>query len=334
MKLKNKYFKIKHNKFFPYGKTLVIAEIGSNHNNKFENVKKMISIAKKAGCDAVKFQLFKAKNLVPINSKAFSVLKKIELPDNWVPKIKKFCNQKKILFACSPFDVNAVKLLYKNKCDVLKIASPEIKNLELIAHATKTGIPTIISTGDSNTKIIDLALKTVKLSKFKKSRIALLHCTSEYPAKIKNINLRMISYLSQKYNDIPIGFSDHSLGIDFSVASVAMGACIIEKHITISRKMIGPDHFFAIEPKELHELVYKIRNLEKSFGKTKKERLPSENTIYICAFAKNKINKNAIILKKDITFKRSRIKGIEFYNLKKIIKRRAKKNFRKDEILF
>ena len=333
MKSDKQYFKIKNNKYCSFRKTLIIAEIGSNHNNKFENIKRMISIAKEAGCDAVKFQLFKAQNLVPVNSNAFNVLKKIELPDSWVPKIKRFCDKKKILFACSPFDINAVKLLKKNKCDILKIASPEIKNLELIAHAAKTGIPTIISTGDSNVKIINHALNALKFTKLKRNRIALLHCTSEYPAKIKNINLRMISFLLKKYKNVPIGFSDHSLGIDFTIASVAMGACIIEKHITISRKMVGPDHFFAIEPKELQELVYKIRNLEKSFGKTKKVRLPSENTIYICAFAKNKINKNSIILKKDVIFKRSRIKGIEFYNLSKIIKKKAKKNFRKDEIL-
>jgi sialic acid synthase SpsE len=334
MKLKANYFKIKNHKFYSYEKTLIIAEIGSNHNNKFENIKKMILIAKRAGCDAVKFQLFKAKNLVPVNSRAYHILKKIELPDNWIPKIKRFCNQKKILFACSPFDFNAIRLLKKNKCDILKIASPEIKNLELIAHASKVGIPVIISTGDSNMEIISRAIRVVKFSKLKDNNIALLHCTSEYPAKIKNVNLRMINSLSKKYKNIPIGFSDHSLGIDCAIASVAMGACIVEKHITISRKMSGPDHFFAIEPKELGDMVYKIRNLEKSFGKTEKVRLPSENTIYICAFAKKKINKNSIILKRDITFKRSRIKGIEFYNLKKVLKKKAKKNFRKDEILF
>ena len=334
MIINNKYLKVKNNKYFSYGKTLIIAEIGSNHNNKFENIKKMISVAKKSGCDAVKFQLFKAINLVPVKSNAYNILKKIELPDNWIPKIKKFCNQKKILFACSPFDVDAVKLLKKNKCDILKIASPEIKNLELIEHAVKTNIPVIISTGDTNLEIISRALDVVKSIKSKKNSVALLHCTSEYPAKIRNINLKMIKFLSKKFINIPIGFSDHSLGIDFSVASVAMGACIVEKHITISRKMSGPDHFFAIEPMELNEMVSKVRNLEKSFGKFKKFRLPSENTIYICAFAKKGIKKNSIILKKDIAFKRSKVKGVEFYNQKKILYKKAKKKFKQDEMLF
>ena len=169
----------------------------------------------------------------------------------------KTCSNQNILFACSPFDNNAIKLLKKNKCDILKIASPEIKNLFLLKETLKCKLPTIISTGDSDEVIVERALNIVKASNISKRKISFLHCTSEYPAKTENLNLKMIKYLRKKFKTIPIGFSDHSTGIESSLNAVAMGACIIEKHITISRKLRGPDHFFAIEPKELIEMVKK-----------------------------------------------------------------------------
>ena len=327
------YFLIKNQKFYSYGKTLIIAEIGSNYNNKFSNLVKLIKIAKNAGCDAVKFQLFKAKNLVQERSRGFKILKKIELPDSWIPKIKKICKDENILFACSPFDNNAIQLLKKNKCDILKIASPEIKNHFLIKKALETKLPIIISTGDSDEKIINRALILVKRSKISNKKIAFLHCTSEYPAQNKNLNLNMIKYLKKKLHNIPIGFSDHALGVDSSLNAVAMGASIIEKHITISRKLKGPDHFFALEPRELIEMVKKIRNLEVSFGKYKKERISSENTIYICAFAKKDILKKSIIKIEDLVFKRTKKKGVEIHSLKRILNKRAKKSFHRDDMI-
>lgn len=327
------YFHVKNKKFYSYGKTLIIAEIGSNHNNNFSMLVKLVKIAKRAGCDAVKFQLFKAKNLVQEKSKGYKILKKIELPDTWIPKIKKLCLKENILFACSPFDDNAIELLRKNKCDILKIASPEIKNHFLIKKAIKTKMPIIISTGDSDEIIVKRAFDLVKSSKISNRKISFLHCTSEYPAKIENLNLNMIKFLKKNLKNVPIGFSDHAIGIDSSVSAVAMGACIVEKHITTSRKLNGPDHFFALEPKELIEMVKKIRCLEISFGKYKKERISSENTIYICAFTKKKIVKNSIIKIEDIIFKRTRKKGIGVESLKKILDKKAKKNFKRDEMI-
>ena len=333
MKIKNVFFKVKSEVFKSYGKTLVIAEIGSNHNNNFNLLKKLVKIAKKSGCDAVKFQLFKAEKLVQKNSNAYKILKKLELSDAWIPKIKKLCKKNNLLFACSPFDEQAIKILKKNNCDIIKIASPEIKNTYLIKKAIQTRIPVIISTGDSDKKIIDRVLNLLKLLTVKSKSLAFLHCTSEYPAKISNINLNMIKYLSGNLKKFAVGFSDHSLGIDASVAAVSMGACIIEKHITVSRKLKGPDHFFAIEPNELHELVRKIRNSEKYFGRFTKVRLKSENTIFICAFSKKSIKKNKVIKFNDIVFKRSLKKGIEIHNIKKIFNKKSKKNYYKDEMI-
>lgn len=326
------YFRVKNKKFFSYGNTLIIAEIGSNHNKDFNKLIRLIKAAKKSGCDAVKFQLFKAEKLVQKTSKAYNILKKIELPDAWIPKIKKICKKYKILFACSPFDNSAVELLKKNNCDIIKIASPEIKNHLLLRKAISTNLPVIISTGDSDELIINRALKVIRNFKISNNQISLLHCTSEYPAKLENLNLNMIRYLKENLKHIPIGFSDHSLGIESSVSAVAMGACIIEKHITLSRKLKGPDHFFAIEPNELSLMVKKIRNLEKSFGLFKKKRLKAENTIFISAFTTKKVMKNSIISTGDIIFKRSQKKGIESHELNKILNKKAKKNYNIDQM--
>ena len=189
-------FKVKKNYFESYKKILVIAEIGSNHDNNFSKCKKLILAAKKAGCDAVKFQLFKADKLVSKNSPQYNFLKKLELGEEWIKKISLFCRKNKILFACSPFYLDAVNLLKKYKCDIIKIASPEIKNLPLINSASKSGIPVIISTGDSSLKEILEAKKEISQKNYKKT--AFLHCISQYPTKIKNLNLNNINYLKKK----------------------------------------------------------------------------------------------------------------------------------------
>lgn len=325
------FFKVKNKKYSSFGKILIIAEIGSNHNNNFHLLEKLIKIAKKSGCDAVKFQLFKAKNLVSKNTKAYKILKNLELSNNWIPRIRRLCTKYKILFACSPFDENAVEILKKNKCDIIKIASPEIKNLYLIKKAANAKIPLVISTGDSDKKIIARSLKIIKKSSIQPSSVAYLHCTSEYPTKINNVNLNMLKFLTNYLKKYSIGFSDHSLGIDNSVAAVALGACIIEKHITLSKKLKGPDHHFALEPNELTQLVNKIKNLCQSFGHLEKKRLAAENTIYISAFAKEFIKKNTTIEFKKIIFKRSKVKGFEIHNIKKILNKNAKKNYMIDD---
>ena len=281
------YFKVKKNKYSSFKKILKIAEIGCNHNNNFRQCSKLIDVAKKTGFDAVKFQLFKANELVPKNTKGYKILSKYELNEEWIRKISKYCKKKKILFACSPFYKEAVDLLVKYKCDILKIASPEIKNLQLLEYASKTEIPLIISTGDSSIKIIENAKKL--LNKKNKKINSFLHCVSEYPTKIKNLNLLNINYLKNKLNGYQVGFSDHSLGIDACVNAVSLGASIIEKHITLSKRDLGPDHFFAIEPKECSEMINKINELILSLGNSEKKRLNDENSVYIKIFSKKNL---------------------------------------------
>ena len=318
-----KIFRVKKNKYQSFKKILFIAEIGSNHDNDFSKCKRLIMAAKKAGCDAVKFQLFKAEKLVPKNSKQYNFLKKLELSENWLKKISLFCKKKKILFACSPFYLEGVELLKKYNCDIIKIASPEIKNLPLINKASRSGIPLIISTGDSSIKEIFEAKKEV----YKKyiTKTAFLHCVSEYPAKVKNLNLNNINFLNQKLKQFPIGFSDHSYGIDASLNAIVLGAVIVEKHITLNRKSKGPDHFFAIEPKELDLLIKKINTFISSYGSFYKKRLKDENTIYISMSNAKKIKKNQQISSNDILFIRTLSQGLHSRNYKYLLNKKAKR---------
>ena len=321
-------FILKNKKYSSFKKTFIIAEIGTNHNNNFNTCRKLIILSKRAGCDAVKFQLFRANFLVQKSNPAYNVLKKYELPLNWLPKISKICKEQNIFFACSPFYMDAIKILKSNGCQLLKIASPEIKNIPLVKSAIKSKLPLIISTGDTNFRDVSRVFKLIPKKSYNKT--AFLHCVSEYPNSIKNINLNMINFLKKKFNKVSIGFSDHSMGTDMALAAVAGGASIIEKHITLSKKFVGPDHFFALESKELYELVKKIRNFENAFGLYEKRRLKDENTIYVSLVAKNNLSKNTKIKLNDIVCKRTLKKGIETHNIKKILKKKVKIDIKED----
>ena len=325
-------FLLKKKSYESFKRVLIIAEIGSNHDNNFIKCKKLISSAKQAGCDAVKFQLFRADKLVKTNSPAYKVLKKYELSEEWIKKISKFCKKIKILFGCSPFDLDAIKILKKYKCDFIKIASPEIKNLPLINQASKSNIPIIISTGDSSLKEILRAKKQIQQKNYQKT--AFLHCISEYPAKVKNLNLNNINYLKKKLPKFCIGFSDHSLSEDTPVNAVATGAAIIEKHFTLFKKSKGPDHSFALEPDQLKKMVLKINNFIQSYGKHEKLRLKDENTIYISMVAAKLLKKNKKLSLSDINFKRTTKPGMDTINLKKILNKKIKKNIMKDKELY
>ena len=324
-------FKTKTDNFTSYKKVMIIAEIGSNHDNSLKKCKKLILDAKKAGCDGVKFQLFKAEKLVSkkLNNKGFNLLKTLELKESWLPIISKYCRDNKILFICSPFYIEAVDLLIKNRCDIIKIASPEIKNISLIKKVIKSELPIIISTGDTNKQIIKTALGNLKINNYHKT--AFLHCTSEYPCKFKNTNLlNLISLKEMVGKRISIGYSDHTVGIDASLIAVSMGANIIEKHITLNKKSKGPDHFFALDIKELKLMVNKIRDFEKMTGNFNKTRLKDENTVFINLFSNNKISKNTIIKKNDIICKRDYTNGINSINISSIIGKKINKTINND----
>ncbi len=326
--MKKFLFNVGKKKFVSFKKILIVAEIGSNHDNDFTKCKKLIEKSARIGCDAIKMQMFKADELISIKHPAYKILKKYELKKSWLKNISKICKKNKILFMCSPFYKDAIPLLKKYKCDILKIASPEIKNLPLIKKSIASNLPIVISTGDSNLEIINDAIKLFK--GFNKKKLAILHCTSEYPANLKNLNLYNINYLQKKFPDISIGFSDHSSDDQAACVASSLGVNIIEKHITLNKKSKGPDHAISMELNDFETMVNKIRNVKIILGNNKKKRLKDENTVYINIFSKNKLKKNKKIKLEDLICKRDFKNKIASKFLNKVLGKLPKKDIEKD----
>ena len=264
----------------------IIAEAGSNHNGNFDQAKQLIDIAAEAGADAVKFQIFKADEIYSKFTPEFTSMKgqnvyeliqKLETPREWIPRLARYCTRKKTHFLATPFDFDAVDVL-KKYVPAFKIASFEIGDLELLSYAADTQKPMIISTGMASLGEIEDALRAIRSTG--NDQIILLHCNSLYPTPTELVNLNAMKTLKDAFK-IPVGFSDHTLGLHIPVAATALGACVIEKHITISKNLEGPDHSFALEPHELNTLVSSIRDVALSFGNGIKERSAAEDEAYV-----------------------------------------------------
>lgn len=255
-------------------KTYIISEIGSNHNQDIEKAKKMIDVSIECGADAVKFQSIKPDELFNLNDldkENIHLLESIQLKEEWYKELFEYCKKRNITYFSAPTYLNAIDLLLENEVKLMKIASPQTYGFpELIKKVGETGLPTIMSTGYCKYKEIERAVET--FTKANNKNLILLHCISEYPTKIKNVNLNFINTLKNMFGTI-VGFSDHTLGYEVSIAAVAKGAKVIEKHLTISRDETGPDHFFALEPNEFKNMIKSIRNIEKSFGLSTKQSL-------------------------------------------------------------
>jgi N,N'-diacetyllegionaminate synthase len=260
--------------YFGREKCFIIAEIGANHNRSLPLAKELVDAAVEARADAVKFQIYSAETLyskkTPRHSgydKAlFSLIKEIETPREWLPELSSYCERKGIVFFATPFDARAVDEL-DEVSDLFKIASFEIVDLPLLGYCASKKKPMIISTGLANLEEIEDAYLTCR--KAGNEQVAFLQCASLYPAPASVMNLRSMETIRRAFG-VPVGLSDHTPGIHISVAAVAMGARIIEKHVTLDRKMEGPDHPFAIEPDELRELVAQIRDVESAMGDGRK----------------------------------------------------------------
>ena len=321
-------------------RAFIIAEIGSNHNNDLKLAKKMINEAKKCGADAVKFQTFKAKYHFSKYSPSFKFLKNkpmykliqdLELDRSWHKKLKNYCIKKKIIFFTSPCDYGAVDDLEKIGVPIYKIASFDITDIDLIKYIAKTKKPIILSTGLADFKDVFRAIKACEDSGNRK--IILLECTSIYPAPESLMNLNSIVSMRKKFGVIT-GFSDHSLGDHMILASISLGAKVIEKHFTLNKKMKGPDHNFAMEPKEFKEMVIKIRKIESGLGdgikkiKSKKELEmynKGRRSIHVNKFLK----KNDIIKKEDLIIKRPGY-GIKPYKWKKVVGKKLLRSVKED----
>tara|TARA_A100001011_G_scaffold381506_1_gene450127 strand:+ start:76 stop:1098 length:1023 start_codon:yes stop_codon:yes gene_type:complete len=299
-------------------KTLIIAEAGVNHNGNLDIAKKLIDVASNAKVDFIKFQTYKTKNLVSSNAKMadyqiknissnlsqFEMLKKLELSFSDFQELISYSKSKKIGFLSSPFDIESIDYLNKLEIDFIKIPSGEITNFPYLEKIASISKKVILSTGMSTLKEIESALDILTSKNLKKKDITLLHCNTEYPTPFVDVNLKAMENLKNHF-DIMVGYSDHTLGIEVPIAAVALGACVIEKHITLDSKMEGPDHFASIEPKQLDSMVKSIRNIETAIsGNGIKEPSNSElkniNIARKSIFTKCKIERGTVIEKKHL----------------------------------
>lgn len=272
-------------------KIIIIAEAGVNHNGDMNIAKRLIDVAAEAGVDYVKFQTFKADRLVsPSARKAkyqiendiskddsqLNMLKKLELSDNDHKELISYCKSKKIKFFSTAFDEEGISYLSTLNFDMFKIPSGELTNFPYLRAVAKTGLPVILSTGMANLEEIEKAINVLISFGSKKSDMTVLHCNTEYPTPMEDVNLKAMLTIKEKLG-VAIGYSDHTIGIEVPIAAVAMGAEIIEKHFTLDRNLKGPDHKASLEPNELKEMVKSIRNIEKAIsGNGVKEASSSE----------------------------------------------------------
>lgn len=254
----------------------IIAEAGSNHNKDLGLAKELIDAASEAGCDAVKFQLFKGErhyskytpSFSSLKMSAVELLKTLELPYEWLPTLKEHAGKRGITFFSSVTDALDVDELLKIDTPAIKMASFELVDLELIAYCAKSGKPIILSTGLANLEEIQDAYLTCKTNS--STPPIILQCASAYPSPPSIMNLRSMNTMRAAFHDAIIGLSDHTMGTHIAVAGVAMGAKVVEKHFTLNQKMQGPDHAFAIELHELTQMVAHIRDTEAALGNGEK----------------------------------------------------------------
>jgi len=271
-------FKISDFDFDKSAKTFIIAELSANHNQNFDIAAKSVKAAKEAGADAIKIQTYTADTITINSDKEYFKIKGDNLwkgktlyelyqeaytPWDWQPKLKKFADELGIILFSSPFDFSAVDFLEKMDIPAYKIASFEITDIPLIKYVASKQKPIIISTGIAELEDIELAVETCRAEG--NTQIALLKCTSSYPAPFEDINLRTIPDIKKRFDTV-VGLSDHTLGISIPIAAVSLGARIVEKHFILDKSIGGPDAAFSIEPKEFKQMVDSIREVEKSLG--------------------------------------------------------------------
>lgn len=272
-------------------KVIIIAEAGVNHNGDINTAKKLIDVAAEAGVDYVKFQSFKADKLVSPDAKKadyqikntgeeddsqYQMLKQLELSVDDHIELIEYCSLKKINFFSTAFDLDGISFLSSLNLEVFKIPSGELTNFPYLKAVANTGLPVILSTGMANLDEIQKSVEVLISNGTKKNQITILHCNTEYPTPMIDVNLKAMLTIKEKLG-VSIGYSDHTLGIEVAIAAVALGAEVIEKHFTLDRGLKGPDHKASLEPKELINMVSSIRNIEKAIsGNGKKEASLSE----------------------------------------------------------
>ncbi len=326
---------------------MIIAEAGVNHNGSLDTAKKMVDEAKRCGADIVKFQTARLDSLVSKSAKMAEyqktntgtndtqkeLLKSLLLSYNDFRDLYNYCNEAGIKFLSTPFDVESIAFLDELGCDIWKIPSGEITNLPYLIKIAQTQKPVIMSTGMSTLQEVSEAIRALKENGT--NELTLLHCTTEYPAAYEDVNLNAMLTLKKEFG-CPVGYSDHTKGVEISVAAVAMGATVIEKHFTLDKNMQGPDHKASLEPDELLHLVKSIRNVETALGDGFKA--PSEAELKNIEVARKSIvalkaiNKGELLTDKNITTKRPGC-GISPMKWFDVLGTEAIKDFDEDELI-
>ncbi len=328
-------------------RVFVIAEAGVNHNGNIEIAKKLIDAASAAGADAVKFQTFRAESLVCKTAKKaeyqlgvtdrsetqYDMLKKLELTEQMHKELMEYCAKKKIMFLSTPFDIGSVKLLSKLGMQIFKIPSGEITNLpylrEIAGHQKKV----ILSTGMSNMNEVKAAVDVLKENGA--TDIILLHCNTQYPTPVSDVNLLAMVKMHEELG-LPVGYSDHTLGIEVPIAAAALGAAVIEKHFTLNKNMEGPDHKASLEPQELKRMVEGIRKTELALGVGIKQASDSEkenrDIVRKSIVAASGIKKGEKYTEENLTVKRPGI-GISPMRWDEVIGKTAGRDYETDEMI-
>ena len=330
-------------------RVFIIAEAGVNHNGNVEIAKKLVDAARNAGSDAVKFQTFKAEKTVSIfaakaeyqkgtteeSETQLEMVKKLELDMNEHREIMSYCNQKGIMFFSTPFDLESVDMLNVLGLGVFKIASGEITNLKLLEKIGSLNREIILSTGMADLTEIKDALTVLNEAGTPRERITILHCNTEYPTSMEDVNLLAMQTINKTFNT-KVGYSDHTTGVEVSIAAVALGATVIEKHITIDKSMNGPDHKSSLNPREFKEMVMAIRNIEVALGDGVKRaslsELKNKKIVRKSIVAANDIKQGEIFSESNITIKRPGC-GLNPMKWYSVIGEVAKRDFKKDEAI-
>ncbi|WP_312922344.1 N-acetylneuraminate synthase [Stutzerimonas nitrititolerans] len=327
----------------------IIAEAGVNHNGSMELAKQLVDVAVAAGADAVKFQTFKAANLVSKKAEKadyqkqttsaeesqFDMIKKFELNEAAHHKLIAYCQEKGIEFLSTPFDHDSIELLHSLNLKTFKIPSGEITNLPYLRHIGRLNKDVILSTGMANLGEVEAAIDILIGAGTAHNKISILHANTEYPTPMRDVNLRAMQTIGQAFN-LPYGYSDHTQGIEVPIAAVALGASVIEKHFTLDRNMEGPDHKASLEPDELTAMVQSIRNIELALGSQIKQPSPSETKNKLIArksiVAKTAINKGEYLSKDNLCVKRPGT-GISPMRWDELLGSVAQRDYQADELI-
>jgi N,N'-diacetyllegionaminate synthase len=331
-------------------KVFIIAEAGVNHNGSLDRAKEMVKAAAKAGVDAIKFQTFKAETLVTkdaakaayqikTSGKAetqFEMLKKLELSYPSHLELIETCKTNQIEFLSTPFDLTTIDFLKKIGICKWKIPSGDINNLPYLRKLASFEQEIIMSTGMSDIEEIGAALQVFTSKGLSLDKIIILHCNTEYPTPMQDVNLRAMQTIKDVFPGVKVGYSDHTTGIEVPIAAVAMGATLIEKHFTLDRKLSGPDHKASLLPEELAQMVRAVRNIEVALGNGMKKPSPSEKKNIVIArksiVAACPIAVGERYTKENLTVKRPG-NGLSPMKWDDMIGKKAKKNYSKDDLI-